>query len=170
MLHIYSNDSRSFIVRLVIGEEKFLFSCLLCKSFHHLCWDLPPFIPRIYFHKILATQRPVVSKAHLDIHKKFKKEFTMHLPNQVWVFLFPLTVFKRREKLGDVNAFEKLEEVWVLYWQTLKEVSAIFPPIYTHWIFLYNKFDWMFLFRGKLFVRNSIPLREAPIYHLLFVT
>lgn len=138
----------------------------------------PPFMLRsstLYTENLFSqntrnTKACSKQKAHLDIHEKFKKEFTMHLPNQVWVFLFPLTVFKRREKLGDVNAFEKLEEVWVLYWQTLKEVSAIFPPIYTHWIFLYNKFDWMFLFRGKLFVRNSIPLREARIYHLLFVT
>lgn len=36
---------------------------------------LPPPITRTDFDKVLARQRPTVSKADLEVHEKFTKEF-----------------------------------------------------------------------------------------------
>lgn len=40
------------------------------------CWQiLPPPITRIDFDKVLARQRPTVSKADLEVHERFTREF-----------------------------------------------------------------------------------------------
>lgn len=41
----------------------------------HVLQILPPPISRTDFDKVLARQRPTVSKADLDVHERFTKEF-----------------------------------------------------------------------------------------------
>lgn len=41
----------------------------------HALQILPPPISRTDFDKVLARQRPTVSKADLDVHERFTKEF-----------------------------------------------------------------------------------------------
>ena len=36
---------------------------------------LPPLITRADFDKVLARQKPTVSKADLEVHERFTKEF-----------------------------------------------------------------------------------------------
>lgn len=49
-----------------------IYSLLMFKTWVQI---LPPPITKTDFDKVLARQRPTVSKADLDVHEKFTKEF-----------------------------------------------------------------------------------------------